>query len=134
MLAAMISTLERIRDEFETLERTLGDPEVLADAARYRTVTQRYGDLKPIVEAYRRYRGILSAIDQAQELRRDPEFAEIAREELDDLEPQREALEASLQRLLIPKDPFDHKNVILEIRAAAEIGRASCRERVCQYV
>jgi len=135
MLAAMISTLERIRDEFETLERTLGDPEVLADAARYRTVTQRYGDLKPIVEAYRRYRGILSAIDQAQELRRDPEFAEIAREELDDLEPQREALEASLQRLLIPKDPFDHKNVILEIRAAAGGDEASlfAREMLEMY-
>jgi peptide chain release factor 1 len=121
----MISTLERIRDEFEELERSLGDPEVLADAARYRDATQRYGDLKPIVEAYRRYRAMLSAIDQARELERDPELGEVAREELDALEPEREALEGELRRLLLPKDPFDHKSVILEIRAAAGGDEAS---------
>ena len=121
----MISTLERIRDEFEALERSLADPEVLADAARYREATQRYGDLKPIVEAFRRYRGVLSAIDQARELEGDPELGEIAREELADLEPQRDALEGELRRLLLPKDPFDHKSVIVEIRAAAGGDEAS---------
>jgi len=125
MLRAMISTLERIRDEFEALERSLGDPEVLADAARYRDATQRYGDLKAIVEAYRRYRGVLSAIDQARDLERDPELAELAGEELIQLEPERDALAAGLRRLLLPADPFDAKNVILEIRAAAGGDEAS---------
>ncbi len=131
----MISTLERIRDEFEALERSLGDPEVLADAARYRDATQRYGDLKPIVEAYRRYRGILSAIDQARELERDPELGEVARDELAELAPKREALEDELRRALLPKDPFDHKNVILEIRAAAGGDEASlfAREMLEMY-
>jgi peptide chain release factor 1 len=125
MLTPMISTLERIRDEFEALERSLADPEVLADTARYREATQRYGDLKPIVEAYRRYRGVLSAIDQARELERDPELGEIAREELTELEPRRDALEDELRVALLPKDPFDHKSVIVEIRAAAGGDEAS---------
>jgi peptide chain release factor 1 len=135
MLTAMISTLERIRDEFEALERSLGDPEVLADAARYRDATQRYGDLKPIVEAYRRYRGLLSAIDQARELEGDPELGEVARDELATLQPRREALEDELRRLLLPKDPYDHKSVILEIRAAAGGDEASlfAREMLEMY-
>ncbi len=119
MLGAMISTLERIRDEVAALERTLGDPEVLADAARYRDASRRYADLAPIAEAYHRYRAVLSAIHQAQELRHDPELSEVAREELADLAPERERIEAELQRLLLPKDPYDGKDVILEIRAAA---------------
>ncbi len=121
----MIPTLDHLRDEFEALERSLADPEILADAGRYRVATQRYGDLKPIVERYARYRDVLAAIEAAQELMSDAEYAEMAREELTELERQRDALEAALQRDLIPKDPFDGKNVILEIRAAAGGDEAS---------
>lgn len=121
----MIAKLERIQDELEVLERQLGDPELLADQARYREALQRYGELKPIVEAFREYRGLLSAIDQAEELRDDPEMGEVARAELAELEPRREAFEADLQRKLLPRDPFDHKNVIVELRAAAGGDEAS---------
>lgn len=131
----MISTLERIRDEFEELERSLADPAVLSDAARYREATQRYGDLKPIVEAFGRYRGVLSAIEQARELEQDAEFGDIAQEELRDLEPQRERLEDQLRAMLLPKDPYDHKSVIVEIRAAAGGDEASlfARELLTMY-
>ena len=125
MLGPMIASLDRIRDEFEELERTLGDPDLLADPARYRDASRRYGDLKPIVEAYRRYRGVRAAMDGARELLHDPELGDVAREELDALEPDRERLERELERLLLPSDPFDEKNVILEIRAAAGGDEAS---------
>lgn len=125
MLGTMISTLQRIQDEFEELERALADPELLADPARYREATQRYGDLKPIVETYRRYRAVLDSIDQARELEGDPEFAEVAHDELDRLIPERDAVEAELRHLLVPRDPYDAKDVIIEIRAAAGGDEAS---------
>ncbi len=125
MLAPMIPTLDHLRDEFEALERSLADPELLADAGRYREATQRYGDLKPIVERYDRYRTVLDAITAARELENDDEYGAMAREELADLEQQRDALEEALQRDLVPKDPFDGKNVIVEIRAAAGGDEAS---------
>ena len=125
MLPPMIPTLDHLRDEFEALERSLADPELLADASRYREATQRYGDLKPIVERYDRYRTILDAITAARELENDDEYGAMAREELADLEQQRDALEEALQRDLVPKDPFDGKNVIVEIRAAAGGDEAS---------
>ena len=125
MLPPMIPTLDHLRDEFEALERSLADPELLADASRYREATQRYGDLKPIVERYDRYRTVLDAITAARELENDDEYGAMAREELADLEQQRDALEEALQRDLVPKDPFDGKNVIVEIRAAAGGDEAS---------
>ena len=125
MLPPMIPTLDHLRDEFEALERSLADPELLADASRYREATQRYGDLKPIVERYDRYRTVLDAITAARELENDDEYGAMAREELAELEQQRDALEEALQRDLVPKDPFDGKNVIVEIRAAAGGDEAS---------
>ena len=103
----------------------LGDPDLLADPVRYREATQRYGDLKPIVEAGGRYSGVVSAIDQARELEHDPELGEVAQEELETLLPERDRLEAEIERLLLPKDPYGEKNVILEIRAAAGGDEAS---------
>ncbi len=135
MLGAMIPTLERIQDEFEALERALADPEVLADSARYRQVTQRYGDLKPMVERYRAYRELHDAIEAARELQNDPEFADMAAEELESLTPRLSELENALQQDLLPKDPYDAKDVIVEIRAAAGGDEASlfARELLDMY-
>jgi len=135
MLGAMIPTLERIQDEFEALERAFADPEVLADSARYRQVTQRYGDLKPMVERYRAYRELHDAIEAARELQNDPEFADMAAEELESLTPRLSELENALQQDLLPKDPYDAKDVIVEIRAAAGGDEASlfARELLDMY-
>jgi len=121
----MIDTLKRLHAEFETLERSLADPDVLADPARYRTATRRYGELKPIVDRYRRYATLLQDIASARDAATDPELADMATEELALLEPQRAELEAALERDLLPKDPFDRKGVILEVRAAAGGDEAS---------
>ena len=115
----MIEKLEHLSREFVTLEQSLGDPELLSDQTRYREAMQRYSELQSIVKVYTEYRDVLSGIENAREALADPELEEMAREELETLEAQKVVLEGRLETLLLPKDPFDDKNVIIEIRAAA---------------
>ena len=124
-LVAMINKLEHLQEEFEALERSLADPDLISDAPRYREAMQRYGELKEVVDVYREYTGLLEDLAGARELLADEDFAEAARDEVDRLEPIVERLESRLERLLLPKDPYDDKNVIVEIRAAAGGDEAS---------
>ncbi len=121
----MIEKLRTLNREYEALEASLGDPELLADQTRYREAMQRYSELQTLVRAYVVYQDILDGVANARDALSDPDLAEMAREELAALEPQKEAQEARLQALLLPKDPFDDKNVIVEIRAAAGGDEAS---------
>lgn len=121
----MIEKLNDLDNEFTALEQSLGEPDLLADQARYREAMQRYAELKPVAETFREYRDTLAQIENATELASDPEMSELAQEELATLAPRREQLEEELERLLVPKDPFDSKNVIVEIRAAAGGDEAS---------
>jgi peptide chain release factor 1 len=86
---------------------------------------QRYGDLKEIVEVYREYTVVLRDLEGARELLTEDGFGDAAREEIKRLQPAKEQLEKRLERLLLPKDPYDDKNVIVEIRAAAGGDEAS---------
>ena len=121
----MIDKLETLNHEYETLEASLGDPELLSDQTRYREAMQRYSELQTVVRAFLRYRDLLGSLENAYEALSDPELSELARAELAELEPQKEAQEEHLQALLLPRDPFDTKNVIVEIRAAAGGDEAS---------
>ncbi len=115
----MIDKLESLQEEYLALEQSLGDPELISDQTKYRTATQRYAELGKIVEVYKSYRSVLDGISDSEEALLDPELAEMGREELEHLTPKKVALEASLEKLLLPKDPYDDKNVIVEIRSAA---------------
>jgi len=121
----MIAKLERLKHEFETLEKRLADPELLKDQHRYQEVIQRYSDLKGIVGVYLEYAGVLRSLEDAEAFRNDPDLGDAAREEIAALEPRKASLERKLEGLLMPKDPFDDKNVIIEIRAAAGGDEAS---------
>ena len=121
----MTDKLETLQKEFETLERSLADPALLSDQPRYRAAMERYSELAAIVKVYREYRDVLDGISNAEEALDDPELVEMAREEIAALEPERERLEGRLETLLLPKDPFDDKNVIIELRAAAGGDEAS---------
>lgn len=121
----MIDKLRDLDREFSALEQHLGDPDLLADPPRYREAMQRYAELKPLAEAFREYRRTVDELQEAEELASDPEMREMAQQEQARLEPRRAQLERRLERLLIPKDPFDDKNVIVEIRAAAGGDEAS---------
>lgn len=121
----MIDKLEILKTEFDALELSLGDPNLIADQTRYRTAMQRYSELTPVVKTFADYKKLLENIDMSKEALDDPELAGMAQEELAELEPQIGVFEQTLETLLLPKDPFDDKNVIVEIRAAAGGDEAS---------
>ena len=121
----MIDQLENLQAEFNSLELSLGDPELFQNQTLYLKTMKRYSDLKGIVGTFRSYQKVMDNDAKAREALTDPELIEMAREELAQLETEKLLLERKLQRLLLPKDPFDFKNVIIEIRAAAGGDEAS---------
>ncbi len=118
----MLEKLEAIEKKHEELERLIGDPAVIADTSAYRTHIRAYSELEEIVQAYRDYKKTVKELEDARDLAGatsgdDTSLVEMAREEVSRLESQRARQEAQLKSLLIPKDPNDEKNVILEVRA-----------------
>jgi peptide chain release factor 1 len=111
--------LSTVESQYEELMTRLGTAEVQSDPAEYRKAAKALSDLEPLVARYREFRAVQKDIDGAEELARgsDAEMRELAQEELKGLLEKREAILADLRRLLVPKDPNDEKNVILEIRA-----------------
>ncbi len=123
----MLEKLQAIKDRFTYLEEQMSDPELISDMARYTRVNKEYKNLTPVVEAFDAYLELLSNIRTAREMLRedDPEMREMARMELEELEPGQEAMEEQLKTLLIPKDPEDDKDVIFEIRSGTGGDEAS---------
>jgi peptide chain release factor 1 len=109
--------LERVSERFAEITALLAEPEVQSDQQRFRGLSQEYAQLEPVVHCFARYRDVEAAIAGAEEMLADPEMADLAREEIDEARRRREALEPELQRLLVPPDPNDQRNVFLEIRA-----------------
>ncbi|WP_293170762.1 peptide chain release factor 1 [Oceanithermus sp.] len=115
----MLDKLKKLEEEYNALEAELGDPEVLADAARFREASRRYAELGEVVRTFRAYRKAQEDLEQARELAGDPELGEMAREEAAELEARLAELEKELEVLLLPRDPADARNAIVEIRAGA---------------
>ena len=115
----MIERLEAINNRYNELNDMLMQPEVISDIKKTLEITKEQASLKDGYEAYNEYKQILSDLDAAKEIATDPEMAEFAKEEIDNLTKQKEELEAKIEIILLPKDPNDEKNVIMEIRGAA---------------
>jgi peptide chain release factor 1 len=114
----MYDRLEEVEARFMELEAQLGDPEITQDISEYQRIAKQHADLTEVVERYREYRSIKRQIDEAREMSAsDPEMREMAEAELDDLQPRLQDVEHALRLLLLPTDPADEKNVIMEIRA-----------------
>jgi peptide chain release factor 1 len=115
----MFDKLEDVVDRFREVEGLLSDPKVVGQQTRFRELTKEHADLSAIVEVYTDYRSLCGELAGLRELLDDAEaeLKEMARLELPDLERRREELEQRLKTLLLPTDPNDEKNVILEIRA-----------------
>jgi peptide chain release factor 1 len=109
--------LDRLAERFAEITALLADAETQADQNLFRDLGREYAQLEPVVQCWERYVALEKAEASAQEMLADKEMAELAREELEDAEQQREALEPELKRLLIPADPNDHRNIYLEVRA-----------------
>jgi len=115
----MFAKLEEVVDRFQEVEGLLSDPSVMSNQEKFRSLTKEHADLSELVEVYREYRKVSEDIEGNRELLRDSdaEMREMAQAELPDLEVRRVELEQKMKVLLLPKDPNDEKNVILEIRA-----------------
>ncbi|PTX22483.1 peptide chain release factor 1 (bRF-1) [Pontibacter mucosus] len=124
----MLDKLEAINQRFEEVSQLLIQPDVASDMKKFKALNKEYKDLDKIVTEYKKYKNILSNIDNAKQViatEKDEDFREMAKEELDELLPQRDVMEETLKELLIPKDPNDSKDIIMEIRAGAGGDEAS---------
>ncbi len=117
MTPTIRTKLERIAERFEEITVLLADPDVQSNQNQFRELSQEYAQLEPVVDGFRQYTGLEDDIAGAEEMLQDPEMAALAEEELAEARQQQQALEPRLQRLLIPPDPNDGRNVYLEIRA-----------------
>ena len=117
----MFDKLQAIEERYDKLTTLISDPAVQADQQEYRAHTKALSEIQPIIEHFRLYKEVLGEATQARELaddaKNDDELRELAQQELMQLEERRETLLKEIKILLIPKDPNDEKNVVLEIRA-----------------
>ena len=124
----ILSRLEGVKARFEEVGQLITDPSIIADMSRYVKLSREYKQLEPVVEALNAYKNILSNIGSAREMlaeEKDDELKEMAREELDLYQQQLGPLEEDIKLLLLPKDPEDDKNAIVEIRAGTGGDEAS---------
>ena len=115
----MIERLETTLKRFNEITEELSKPEVLNDVETMTTLSKEQSQISEIVEKYKEYKKVLSDLDEAKELLNDKEMAELAKEDINNLSSEKENLEKELEVLLLPKDPNDDKNIIVEIRGAA---------------
>lgn len=124
----LLDKLESIKKRFEEVERELGTPDVMKNMKRFAQLNREYKELQRIVEKYHEYQNTLSNLDHTRDVmanEKDEEFKEMAREELLELEKRKEELEEEVRMLLVPADPEDAKNAVMEIRAGTGGDEAS---------
>lgn len=116
----MLHKLEEIKARFEEVSQLIVQPDAMSDINQYTKLSKEYKELEKVVKKYNGYLKVKDGLAQAKEVlqkEKDAEYREMAKMELEELEPQLEELEEELKKMLIPKDPNDNKNAILEIRA-----------------
>ncbi|HTM38847.1 MAG TPA: peptide chain release factor 1 [Terriglobales bacterium] len=116
----MFERLDQIEARYEELTQALASPEIIGDSSKYQKTAKAHSEITPVVEKYREYKDLRKGIAESRALladEKDPEMRAYAQEELDQLEARVGGVEEELKILLLPKDPNDEKNVILEIRA-----------------
>lgn len=124
----MIHQLEGIKERFEEVTQQLSMPEVVSDMKKFAKISKEYKDLEKVVKQYQAYQIIASNLEEAKSLlvtEKDGELKEMAKMEIEELTPQKEEMEEVLKEMLIPKDPNDSKDVILEVRAGTGGDEAS---------
>ena len=119
MKASILAKLDHLADRHEEVGALLSDPDIIGDQNKFRELSKEYAELEPVVKCYQSYQEVVNDIEEAKLLLKDsdPDMRAMAQEELKEGEAQQDALEMDLQKLLLPKDPNDNKNVFLEIRA-----------------
>ena len=113
----MLEKLKGLRARYQELETMISDPALIANQEEWRKRVKEHASLGPVIEAYDKYGACLREMEEARELLEDPDMREMAQEEYDEKRRQSHELEQEIKILLLPKDPNDDKNVLLEIRA-----------------
>src|SRR5438874_342797 len=116
----MFERLDQIEARYEELTQALASPDIIGDSSKYQKTAKAHSEISAIVEKYREYKDLVKGISESKAVladEKDPEMRAYAQEELEKLEPRVAGIEEELKVLLLPKDPNDEKNVILEIRA-----------------
>ncbi len=124
----LLEKLEYIKQRFDEVGELIIQPDVIADMKRYVQLNKEYRDMEPIVAAHKEYKTLLDNIAEAKEIlakSKDADMKEMAEMELEENEPRLQALEEEIKILLIPKDPEDSKNVVMEVRAGTGGDEAS---------
>ena len=117
MKPSVLDKLQSLSERLEEVTALLSTPEATADINRFRQLNQEHAELTPVVEAYRQYRQAESDLADAEEMLADPEMKDFAAEEIEAAKAKIETLDTELQKLLLPKDEDDGKNIFLEVRA-----------------
>jgi len=119
MKPSMKNKLETLSERIEELNGELSNENVTKDIERYKKLSKEHSDIQPIVNIYQKYNQVTKDIDEAKEMLTDPEMKIFAQDEIESGKSKIDKIEQELQRLLIPKDPNDEKNIFIEIRAGA---------------
>ncbi|WP_417661417.1 peptide chain release factor 1 [Pseudomonas sp.] len=119
MKPSLLNKLDLMQDRFEELTALLGDAEVISNQAQFRAYSKEYAEIEPVNKTFSEFRKVLADLESAQALLKDsdPDMREMAEEEVAEAKEQLVKLEGDLQRMLLPKDPNDDRNVFLEVRA-----------------
>jgi len=124
----MLGKLSEIKKRFEEVERQLSDPKSMSDMKVFARLNKEYKDLKKIVDAYHVYKNIIGDIEGAKEIlkkEKDSDLLSMAKTEIEELTPKKAKMEEQIREMLIPKDPEDEKNAVIEIRAGTGGDEAS---------
>ncbi|SEG21431.1 bacterial peptide chain release factor 1 (bRF-1) [Bryocella elongata] len=121
----MFDKLDQLEAKYEELGQQLGDPALLSDQKKFQAVAKQHRDLEPTVEKFRQFRKLRDGIAEAKAMLADPDMREMAEMELAELEPKLPTVEEELKVLLLPKDPNDDKNIVIEVRAGTGGDEAS---------
>jgi len=115
----MFEKFDWMTGRYQELSEAIGQPEIIADTENYQKLLKEHAALESAVQAYREYQDILAQLTETEELLAQPDMADMAREELEALQKRKTEQEAALKLLLLPKDPDDDRNVVVEIRQGA---------------
>ena len=124
----ILEKLETVKERYDEIGQQITEPDAMSDMKRYVKLNKEYRDLEPLIEVYGEYRNVLSNLDEARQIlqnEKDDELREMAREEADTLSRQVEPLEEQIKLLLLPSDPEDDRNAVMEIRAGTGGDEAS---------
>lgn len=117
MKQSMITKLANLSERLDEINRLMSSEDATSNMDNYRKITQEHAEITPIVEQYRAYEQVEADMNEAQKMLSDPDMKDFAQDEIEQGKAKTEAIEAELQKLLLPKDPNDDRNLFLEIRA-----------------